>query len=190
MGWAWPVFMAISTMPLKLLCDRIALANWPFPTFQTSSAFPLDAVGGFLKSDEILCSNWDNITCFGINLDKVKHMRNRVLRPFEEVCRCMELAVLRLRLRVAAAGQALCGPKGFVGHGFGSREAGHQLEVFVGHFIAASLFNRAGLAVWRAVYVFMKRHYLTSVKLWSSVVHEINIVAENVLFLFSEFLRP
>eukprot|EP00971_Amphidinium_carterae_P343618 6483478-Amphidinium_carterae.1 len=131
-------------------------------------------------------------------------MRDRVLQTFEEVGLQMH-EIEGPGLEATVLGADLGGAKGccrrtapklwklraalreFVGRGFGS---GRQLEVLVGRFIAASLFNRAGLSVLRAVYVFIKKHYMVSVKLWPSVVHELNIMAEIVVLLFSEFLRP
>eukprot|EP00972_Heterocapsa_arctica_P041483 6116623-Heterocapsa_arctica.AAC.1 len=45
---------------------------------------------------------------------------------------------------------------------------GQQVEVLVGHFVAACMYKRAGLAVMRSLYTLISDKYLTPTRLWAS----------------------
>eukprot|EP00972_Heterocapsa_arctica_P098810 14579723-Heterocapsa_arctica.AAC.1 len=49
---------------------------------------------------------------------------------------------------------------------------GQQVEVLVGHFAAACMYKRAGLAVMRSLRTFISDKYFTPTRLWASCRYE------------------
>ena len=45
---------------------------------------------------------------------------------------------------------------------------GRQVEVVIGHYVAAGIFNRAGMSIMRALYDFVHVRYMRPTRLWRS----------------------
>lgn len=67
---------------------------------------------------------------------------------------------------------------------------GRQLEIILGHFVAACMFNRCGLSCLRAVYDFVRDAYLAPTKLWPPCRYDRWIMGSLVMLLSSDLDRP
>ena len=61
--------------------------------------------------------------------------------------------------------------------------------MLLGHYIAASMFNRAGLSPMRAVYEFIRDSYFIPVRLWPSCRYECWIMGSILTILSSDLTR-
>ena len=63
----------------------------------------------------------------------------------------------------------------------GPMVSGRHLEVILGHYVAAAMFNRVGLCAMRAVYDFIREAYWFPVRLWASCRYECWIMVSALL---------
>ena len=74
--------------------------------------------------------------------------------------------------------------------GDGPAVTGRQVEVIIGHYVAACMYCCAGLAVMRSVYDFIRDRYVWPTRLWPSVRYECEIMAGLCILLRSDLARP
>lgn len=178
MGWTW-AFRLIQRAHLHLLrracvpLSRTALGGWPF----------LDVRGG-----AIAVPYCDNVTIIGTCASEVLGLRNRVLKVFESAGFSMhEVSAVESEASVLVLG---CDLGGDVPHSrrkgarawllrqalawlaSGPRVTGRHVEVIIGHYVAASLYNRVGLCVMRSLYNFVRDQHVLSAPLWRSCRYE------------------
>ena len=67
---------------------------------------------------------------------------------------------------------------------------GRQVEVIVGHYIAACISNRSGLSVPRAIYNFIRDCYCMPTRVWPSVRYECISMSNIVMHLRANWSRP
>ena len=69
-------------------------------------------------------------------------------------------------------------------------QAGHQLEVILGHAIYCALLNRSVMPIFHATYKFIPKHYEERVLMWDSVRHEFEAFSGLLPLCFSDWRRP
>jgi len=194
MGWTW-AFWFVQRAHLELVrraglkTAEVASGAWPFPS---------------LRDGPVEIPYCDNITVVGLVATEVRAARDLVLHTFEaagfqmhEVSAvCSETEVLGCDLGGATPSSRRTGRKLWLLRSAlewvasGPVVTGRQLEVLVGHFVAACLFNRAGLSIMRALYDFIAVCYDTPTRLWKSARYECWIMSALTMLLGSDLSRP
>ena len=64
--------------------------------------------------------------------------------------------------------------------------SGKQVEVLLGHLVAATMFNRAGLSIPRALYNFVRDKYAYPAKLWDSCRYDAWVITATAMLLSSD----
>ncbi len=68
--------------------------------------------------------------------------------------------------------------------------SGRELEVPIGHYTFCFLLSRPLLSAFRAVYVYMRRHYSARVRLWPCVRHELECASSLLTLVESGYTAP
>ncbi|CAK0842121.1 unnamed protein product [Prorocentrum cordatum] len=155
--------------------DRIALGAKPLPP---------------LTSGPVELPYSDKINVLGVKADEVTELRDRVVARFSDEGFSMH------EISVASVHSTILGADLWVLRGAlqwlasGPIVTGRQVEVVVGHCVAAALFNRAGMSVPRALYGFIRDRYLRPCRLWRSCRCETWIFSAVAALLGAQLDRP
>jgi hypothetical protein len=194
MGFSW-AFWFVQRLHLEILkrsdvpTERIALSHWPFPSLQDG---PVEVP---------YC---DNVTVLGVDKVAVTRVRDSVIVAFRaagfEMHEISETEPQAIVLGTEAGGKRPSsrrdGSKGLMVKvalqwlAKGPTCTGRQVEVIVGHYIAACISNRSGLSVPRAIYNFIRDCYCKPTRLWPSVRYECIIMSNIVMHLRANWSRP
>lgn len=194
MEWTW-AFWLVQRARLNLFrrakvpLDRTALGGWPFPNTRLGA---------------IAVPYCDNVTIVGTSAPAVRELCDRVLGELEPAGFSMheispvehETSVLGCDLggwipRSRRKGmRAWLLEKSLDWLVAGPRVTGRRVEVLIGHFVSAALYNRVGLSVMRSLYTFVQDQYLTAVPLWKSCRYEVWVMSGIVMMLSSDLSRP
>lgn len=175
-GWAWAMWF-VQRVHVHLAIragfpeGQLAYGSWPFPEVVSQCA------------ELPYC---DNITVVGVCKKSVTMWRDRILREFEEAGFSMH-EVSDTVGEAVILGSDLGGPRPSARRTLpklwllrGALEwlqarpfvSGRQVEIVVGHVVAACLYRRAGLSVPRALYSFISDSYYFPQRLWASAAYE------------------
>ena len=170
---------------------NVAFGSWPFPDLSSP-----DSV-----AEIPYC---DNITIVGRDPARVEQARNQVLSTFEAAGFSMhEISGVDTTAEVLGADLGGDPPvasryrrklwllrQSLAWLASGPVVTGQQIEVIIGHYVAACMYNGAGLAVMRALYSFVADRYLVPTRLWHSCRYEAWIMASVSMLLSSDLCAP
>ncbi|CAK0802220.1 unnamed protein product, partial [Prorocentrum cordatum] len=194
MGWS-SAFWFVQRLHLEVVrrsgvpSTMVATGSWPLPSVVEG---PIEAP----------CS--DNVNVFGLEPGPALATRDRIVAQFEAEGFAMH-DISEVSSEGVVLGADVGGPDPFTRRSLkkllvvrkalfwlatGPYVSGRQLEVILGHYVAACLFCRPGFSIMRAVYEFVRASYDRPKVLWRSCRYECWLMATLCIHLQSPLSLP